>query len=134
MKGEVKAMQYEDEHDYIMRMIKESIRVLVSLILGKKYVQVELPLENKYRLSGPQLSKWKAMIDRGLVNEAENLLLENLDYQNQQDLEEALFFYEYTSTKGKDFLEQHNYSEEEVLDGLKELARRSGCEEIVELI
>ena len=134
MKGEVKAMQYEDEQDYIMRMIKESIRVLVSLILGKKYVQVELPLENKYRISGPQLSKWKEMIDRGLVNEAENLLLENLDYQNQQDLEEALFFYEYTSTKGKAFLEQHNYSEEEVLDGLKELARRSGCEEIVELI
>ena len=45
-------MQYEDEQDYIMRMIKESVRVLASLILGKKYVQVTLPLENKYQVYG----------------------------------------------------------------------------------
>ena len=60
--------------------------------------------------------------------------IKGLDAVSRQDMEEALFFYEYASTKGKAFLEQHNYSEEEVLDGLKELARRSGCEEIVELI
>ena len=35
----------DDEKDYIMRMIKEIARVLASVMLGKKYVQVELPVE-----------------------------------------------------------------------------------------
>ena len=36
-------MIYEEESDYIMRMIKEAARVLFSLIFGKKYTQIELP-------------------------------------------------------------------------------------------
>ena len=35
-------MIYEEESDYIMRMIKEAARVLFSLIFGKKYTQIEL--------------------------------------------------------------------------------------------
>lgn len=35
-------MLYEEEKDYIMRIIKEMICVLISVLLGKRYVQVEL--------------------------------------------------------------------------------------------
>ena len=35
-------MIFEDEKDYIMRMIKEMVRVLFSLMLGKKYTKVGL--------------------------------------------------------------------------------------------
>ena len=35
-------MGFQDEQDYIMRMIKEVIRVLVTVALGKTYKQVEL--------------------------------------------------------------------------------------------
>ena len=35
-------MTFEDEKDYIMRIIKEMVRVLFSLMLGKKYVAVEM--------------------------------------------------------------------------------------------
>ena len=31
-------MYFTDEKDYIMRMIKEMVRILFSLIYGKKYV------------------------------------------------------------------------------------------------
>lgn len=121
-------MTVDDEKDYIMRMIKEMVRVLSSLIFGKKYVQVELPLENKYEVSGEKLSKIKEMVDRGEVNEAENLLLDKIDYTNREDLAEAMFFYEYAGEKGGDFLKEHNYSQEEILDGLKRLAEAAGCE------
>ncbi len=43
------------KQDYIMRMIKEIARVLASVMLGKKYVQVELPVETKYQISGDKL-------------------------------------------------------------------------------
>ena len=61
-------MRYEDEKDYIMRMIKEMVRVLFSLMLGKHYVQVEPEKENKYTVSGTALGEFKAMVDRGEVN------------------------------------------------------------------
>ena len=68
----------DDEKDYIMRMIKEIARVLASVMLGKKYVQVELPVESKYQISGDKLHHMKTMVDRGEINEAENELSTNM--------------------------------------------------------
>ncbi|MDE7061644.1 MAG: hypothetical protein K2O73_00170 [Lachnospiraceae bacterium] len=126
-------MNFEDEKDYIMRMIKEMVRMLVSLVLGKPFVQVELPPENKYGISGDRLSKWKEMIDQGDINEAENMLLDSMDYTNREAVAELIFFYEYTSEKEDSFLEQYNYSREEILDGLKQLARRTGYENMMDI-
>lgn len=126
-------MNFEDEKDYIMRMIKEMVRMLISLVLGKSYVQVELPPESKYGISGDRLSKWKEMIDEGYINDAENILLGSMDYTNREMIAELVFFYEYTSEKDDAFLEQHNYSREEVLEGLKQLASRTGYENMMEI-
>ena len=45
-------MLYDDEKDYVMRMIKEAARVMFSVLLGKKYTQVELEQEGKFEVSG----------------------------------------------------------------------------------
>ena len=71
-------MYFTDEKDYIMRMIKEMVRILFSLIYGKKYVSVELEKENKYEVSGKNLKSFLDMIDSGQINEAENILLDNI--------------------------------------------------------
>jgi len=73
-------MTFEDEKDYIMRIIKEMARVLFSLMLGKKYVAVEMEKDNGYEVSGKRLEDFLKMIDRGEINEAENQLLDNIDY------------------------------------------------------
>ena len=73
-------MYFTDEKDYIMRMIKEMVRVLFSLMFGKKYVSVELEKENKYEVSGKNLKDFLDMIDSGEINEAENILLDSIDY------------------------------------------------------
>ena len=72
-------MDFNDEKDYIMRIIKEMVRVIFSLMLGKQYKSVELPEENKYEVSGKALAKFEKMVDAGLINEAENILLESID-------------------------------------------------------
>ena len=69
-------MIYEEESDYIMRMIKEAARVLFSLIFGKKYTQIELPKENKFSVSGSSLDDLTELVDQGKIDEAENILLE----------------------------------------------------------
>ncbi|MDO4336914.1 MAG: DUF6483 family protein [Eubacteriales bacterium] len=127
-------MLYSDEKDYIMRIIKEVARVLFSMMLGKKYVQVELPEENKYQVSGRGMDEYKDMVDRGEINEAENFLLEDLDYSNKNEVAAAIRFYQYISEKGEEFLKMHGYSEEEALEGLKLLAEKAGYEEVFELV
>lgn len=119
-------MQYEDEKDYLMRMIKQVAKILFSLMLGKEYVQVAMEDENKFEVSGRKLDGYKAMVDRGEVNEAENFLLESIDYSSKDEVAAAVLFYQYVGEKGEAFLTQYNYTGEEALEGLKQLAERAG--------
>ena len=98
-------MLYRDEKDYIMRMIKEMVRVLFSLAFGKKFVSVELERENKYEVAGNPLEDLMRMVDLGQINEEENLLLEDLDYNRK----------------------------EEVIFGLRQLMEKAGFGELVDL-
>lgn len=123
-----------DEKDYIMRMIKEMVQVLFSLVFGKKYVSVELEDENKYEVSGNTLKYFFDMIDQGDINEAENLLLEDLDYTNKEEVMAAAFFYQHLSQKDDDFLRRNDYTKEEVLFGFKRLLEKSGYKDLIRLI
>lgn len=127
-------MIYSDEKDYVMRMIKEMARVIFSLAFDKTYVSVEMEKANKYRVSGKALNDLWEMIDAGQINEAENLLLEKIDYADKEGVMGAALFYLYLSEKEDSFLEAHQYSKEEVLFGFKQLFERSGYQEILSLI
>ncbi len=126
-------MNFNDEKDYIMRIIKEMIRVLFSLMFGKQYKSIELSKENKYKVSGKALEEFKKMVDEGLINEAENILLESIDYNKKEEIFAAVLFYQYISEKDNDFLAIHNYSKEEALDGIKRLAEKQGYGQISSL-
>lgn len=121
---------WNDEKDYIMRMIREISRVVFSLMFGKQYVQVELDEQEKYRIAGKDPEEYKRMVDRGEINEAENLLLENLNYQSKEEVAAAILFYEYVGSQTDEFLTMHNYSKEEALDGMKQLAKEVGYDGI----
>lgn len=127
-------MYFTDEKDYIMRMIKEMVRILFSLIYGKKYVSVELEKENKYEVSGKNLKSFLDMIDSGQTNEAENILLDNIDYANNDEVMAAALFYQYLSEKDSEFLINNNYTKEEVLSGFKQLLVQSGYNNLLYMI
>ncbi len=119
-------MNFEDEKDYIMRIIKEMVSALFSILLGRKFVSVELELANKYEVSEKDLRDLLAMVDTGEINEAENLLLDGMDYANQDEVASAALFYQYLSEKEEAFLLQNNYSKEEVLEGMKWVMQKAG--------
>ena len=127
-------MNFTDEKDYIMRMIKEMGRVLFSLAFGKKYVSVELEKENKYEVSGKNLKIFLNMIDLGQINEAENILLDSIDYTNKNEVMAVALFYQYLSEKDNQFLENNNYTKEEVLSGFKQLLMKSGYSDLIYLL
>ena len=127
-------MTFDDEKDYIMRIIKEMVRVLFSLMLGKKYVAVEMERDNGYEVSGRKLAELLAMIDRGEINKSENLLLESLDYSDKNSIAAAAMFYQYLSEKGEEFLIEHDFSREEVLDGISRLMRQAGYADVIDIV
>lgn len=127
-------MTFEDEKDYIMRIIKEMVRVLFSLMLGKKYVAVEMERDNGYEVSGRKLAELLEMIDCGEINKAENLLLESLDYSDKNSIAAAAMFYQYLSEKGEEFLIEHDFSREEVLDGISRLMRQAGYADVIDIV
>ena len=127
-------MYFTDEKDYIMRMIKEMVRILFSLIYEKKYVSVELEKENKYEVSGKNLKSFLDMIDSGQINEAENILLDNIDYANNDEVMAAALFYQYLSEKDSEFLINNNYTKEEVLSGFKQLLVQSEYNNLLYMI
>ena len=127
-------MYFTDEKDYIMRMIKEMVRVLFSLMFGKKYVSVELEKENKYEVSGKNLKDFLDMIDSGEINEAENILLDSIDYTDRNEVMAAALFYQYFSEKDSEFLKNNNYTKEEVMSGFKQLLMQSGYTDLLCLV
>lgn len=106
-----------EEKDYIMRIVHEWIRTLIKLIFNKdidKDEDMAVPLEVMQ-----QYKKLTDMIDSGQINEAENLLLDGLKEGDRAYFQMSLLFYEKLSAKTDEFLAEHDYSREEVVDGLK---------------
>ena len=106
-----------EEKDYYMRIVHELVRMLIRLVFNKDIDRDEeeaVPLEvlEKYK-------KLISMIDDGQINEAENLLLDGLEADSRAYFELALMFYEKMNGKTDEFLEEHDYSREEVTDGIK---------------
>ncbi len=106
-----------EEKDYYMRIVHELVRMLIRLVFSKdidRDGEEAVPLEvmEKYK-------KLISMIDDGQINEAENLLLDGLKPDSRAYFELALMFYEKLNGKTDEFLEEHDYSREEVTDGIK---------------
>ena len=127
-------MNFNDEKDYIMRIIKEMVRVLFSLMLGKQYVSVEQEAKNGYEVSGKKLDELLEMVDNGEINEAENLMMDSIDYSNKNELAAAALFYQYLSEKNEDFLQKNNYSKEEVLDGINQIMQKAGYNDVIKIM
>lgn len=121
------------EQDYIMRMIKQMVAALISVILGKENKVYELPLEDQYKSSEGLLRELLTMVNEGKINEAENLLYESFEQDNTKDIENAILFYSYLNELDNDFLEKCNYSRGEIEMGVKEIARKIGMEEFTEI-
>jgi len=65
-----------------------------------------------------------ALTDEGKIDEAENQLYEMTCDGDRQNLEIGLLFYYNLNGKDDDFLEVHNFSREEIMTGIQDLADR----------
>lgn len=121
------------EQDYMMRMIHEMVRMLIKLLFGKdteRYDQIEFK-EAETRTDYERLVR---LADSGDICGAENELVENADAGNQDDLRKAVLFYNHLSGMSDEFLAEHNFSREEIAQGLRYMADMYGYGEIMGLL
>lgn len=120
------------EQDYVMRIIKEMIRGILKLLfhIDTDAPTAELLNETKEREA---LEEILAFVDSGNINEAENKIWELTSDGNVKNLEMALLFYAYLNDKSDDFLEENNFSREEIKEGLKNLISQYGLGNLTEL-
>jgi hypothetical protein len=115
------------KEDYVTRMIKDMIKAIIMTILGKRELDYELPSENeKYTSNDFILKQILDLADDGKINEAENVLLTEFAFDDPIQLEIALTFYSHINEYEEDFLENHNYSRQEVSEGIEAVAQRYG--------
>lgn len=120
------------EQDYIMRLIKEMIRVILKLLFN---IDTETPtaklIENDEEKT--TLENLLIMVDEGSINEAENIIFDIATAGNKVNLEMILLFYSYLNDKSDDFLKENNFSRKELQDDLKYILSQYGLDSMIEL-
>ncbi len=121
------------QNDYLMRLIGELIRAAAKIAFGKT-VQWNLYRD---QVSGIPEGRWEQyealmrMVDAGEINEAENILTDQLEPGDPEYLQIALMFYDRLNQESDEFLENHDFSKQEVLDGVKYVLRSCGFGDIL---
>ena len=99
--------------------INNTVRMAAIISFGELQDKMKIPkfIENCTRSS--LYEQLTHMIDVGEINEAENELLDAIDANEKSDLEMELGIYDYMNDKEDSFLEQYDYTREEIEDGIK---------------
>lgn len=120
------------EQDYIMRLIKEMVRTILKLFFN---IDTDSPTADLLKDEEKQnaLNDLLDMVDKGYIDEAENCIYEITSHHNMAHLEMAILFYSYLNDKDDEFLQNHNYSREEIKLGIKDLASRYGISGMIDV-
>lgn len=120
------------EQDYIMRLIKEIVRILLKILfhIDTDAPTAEVLSETEQREA---LDNLLDAVDHGEINEAENKVCELTSDGNMDNLEVALLFYSYLNDKTDDFLEENDFSREEIREGLKDIISKYGLSSLTDM-
>ncbi len=120
------------KQDFIMRVISEAIRTILKLVF---HIDADTPKEEvlQTREGRDSYDDFIRMIDRGEINEAENQLYEIVDGKDKEALKIALLFYSHLNEKDDDFLEEHDYSREEIQMGVRSVSEKYGVDSILDV-
>lgn len=114
------------QNDYLMRQIQMMVQFIARMIL-KRNAEIYRAVPDEYgnfSSEGELYLDLMRKIKQGKINEAENLLFEAIEQNpNNSMLEIALDFYRTLGEMPDDFLEENNFSKDEVCQGLNDIMR-----------
>ena len=114
-----------EDKDYIMRLTHEIVRTLIRLLFQK-----DIDRDEEAAISAEMAVRYRellAMIRDGQINEAENLLLDEMEPDNPA-------WFEMLGAQPEEFLEAHAYTQDEVVDGLRYVVDTCGYGDLWDMI
>ena len=109
-----------------MQQVEMLVRFIARLIFKKDTVEYRIAdFEN---LSGTDrlFNEINELLDEGRINEAEDLLFENIDAEDEEYLKLAADFYQRINRWGDDELEAADFSRDEIYSGLGDVMQMFG--------
>ena len=116
------------QKDWLMHQIETAIQIIAKLLLNKNIIIYPLtdPLEKaNFTFLHENLLE---LLTVGKINEAEDLLHQNMAYNSSEYATLALDFYNRLNALDDDFLEDNDFSREEIKLGLTDLFARLGVD------
>lgn len=112
------------QQDFIMREVELISRFLAKVLLGKDLEREDQAESFEFLSEGYFFYRLRKLADEGRINEAENELFEAVEEEAKMEYLTAAFeFYRYLSRMNPVFLRQNGFSEEEILEGLRDIKR-----------
>lgn len=110
------------KNDYIMKIIENIIRFLAKVIFNKDYIKYEFPDFDKYEKTDYLYKDILKLLEEAKINEAENLLFENINRYDERYIEMALDFYQRINSLSDEELSKANFSRKEIEEGIRDIA------------
>lgn len=114
------------EQDYIMRITSNLIKFLSKIIFGKDIAIYKLSEDEKYKQSDNLHKELLVLLSEEKINEAENLLFEKFNPEDNRQMMVAIDFYQRLNNLDDEFLQGNNFSRKEIEEGLKNIANKAG--------
>ena len=111
------------QEDFLLRQIREMSHAVMRMLFQVNASELS-PEVIEDASARTVLEELLALTDEGRIDEAENQLYEMTCDGDRQNLEIGLLFYYNLNGKDDDFLEVHNFSREEIMTGIQDLADR----------
>ena len=119
------------QDDYILRQIREMVRAVMKMLFQVNTTELtpEVIEDTDARQTLMDLTD---LVENGRIDEAENQLYEMTCDGDRQNLEIGLLFYYHLNGKDDEFLEANDFSREEIMMGIQDLADRYNLSGIAE--
>lgn len=117
------------QDDYIIRQIGATIEYIAETVLARKKEEYDISIGNPDEIDDSKLNIMYLcrLVDSGEINIAENLLFDRIEeHKTVETLEMGLRFYVYINSKSDRFLDEHDFSRQEIVDGLNDLQKEYG--------
>lgn len=124
----------ELEKDYILRMVKDLVKSIAYIVLGKSEIEYQLPENVESSRVDSLYVNLLELVNNGHINEAEDMLFDNINTSDMKQFEMAMSFYLFLNDFGDDYLESNNYSRDEITEGIKSICKEYGLSSMVEFL
>ncbi|MBD5158148.1 MAG: hypothetical protein HDT13_11025 [Butyrivibrio sp.] len=114
--------------------IADSVRMCMYMVCGVRENKYKQPKFIENSAQDGLYYQLTALIDKGKINEAEDIMYERLNPEFNDDYYTMLCLYDYMNGLEDGFLRENNFSREEILDGIKEITHAHDMDGIYESI